>query len=154
MKWEYPSLSNDKPEYFIKFINVNLEAFKNICYNDVKEKDLVWKLFTINNKTDLSKVVDDESMLEDYRKKLERLSKDEEYCRMIWDERIEENLRKHEDFVNGKHEGKIEGEIEKRNQMIMNMYHENVSLEIIAKVSELSVEEIEEIIRNNIETSS
>ena len=151
MKWEYPSLSNDKPEYFIKFINVNLEAFKNICYNDIKEKDLVWKLFTINKKTDLNKLVDDETMLEDYRKKLERLSKDEEYCRMIWDERIEENLRKHEDFVNGKHEGKIEGKIENRNQMIMNMYHENVALEIIAKVSETSVEEVEKIINSNLE---
>ena len=70
---------------------------------------------------------------------------------MIWDERIEENLRKHEDFVNGKHEGKIEGKIENRNQMIMNMYHENVALEIIAKVSETSVEEVEKIINSNLE---
>ena len=73
---------------------------------------------------------------------------------MIWDERIEENLRKHEDFVNGKHEGKIEGKIENRNQMIMNMYHDNLNLDTIAKYAETSVEEVEKIINNNIKESS
>ena len=63
MKWEYPSLSKDKPEYFIKFINVNLEAFQKICYNDIEEKDLVWKLFTINKQTDLNRLVNNETML-------------------------------------------------------------------------------------------
>ena len=105
MKWEYPSLKEKKPEYFVKFINVNLSKIQQICYNEIKEKEIVWKLFTIKNKEELKNYVKEENMLNNYCKKIERLSKDKEYCRMIWDERIEEALRNHDAYINGKNEG-------------------------------------------------
>ena len=39
-------------------------------------------------------------MLNNYSKRLKRLSKDKEYCRMVWDERIEQALRNYEAFQN------------------------------------------------------
>jgi len=72
---------------------------------------------------------------------------------MFWDERIEENLRNHDAYETGKHEGiiegKIEGEIEKRNQMIINMYSDNVDINTIAKYAETSMEEVEKVIKDN-----
>ena len=74
--WEYPSLKKNKPNYFVKFINVNLFKMQQICYDDVKEKEIVWKLFTIKNKKELNNLVKEEKMLNNYCKKLERLSKE------------------------------------------------------------------------------
>ena len=151
--WEYPSLKKDKPEYFIKFINVNLFKIQKICYNDVKEEELVWKLFTLKNKKELNEYVKKEKMLNNYQKKLERLSKSKEYCRMLWDERIEESLRNHDAYENGKDEGfysGVEQGIEqKQNEMIINLYQNGASLELIRKSSGLSIKEIEKIIENN-----
>ena len=151
--WEYPSLKKDKPEYFIKFINVNLSKIQKICYNDVKEEELVWKLFTLKNKKELNEYVKKEKMLNNYQKKLERLSKSKEYCRMLWDERIEESLRNHDAYENGKDEGFYngvkQGIEQKQNEMIINLYQNGVSLELISKSSGLSIKEIEKIIENN-----
>ena len=152
--WEYPSFENDKPDYFIKFINVNLDAWSKVCYNKVEKKDLVWKLFTIKDKKELDDLVSKEKLLSNYRQKLTRLSKDEEYCRMIWDERIEENLRKHEEYVNGKHDGKIEGKIEQRNKIIINMYNHGDDLKYIASIAETTVEEVQDVINNNTNESN
>ena len=122
--WEYPSLKKDKPNYFVKFINVNLFKIQQICYNEINKKDLVWKLFTLNKKEELKEYVNKEKMLINYKNKIERLSKDREYCRMIWDERIEETLRRHDDYFNGKYEG-IE---QNRMEMIINMYKKNINI--------------------------
>ena len=99
--------------------------------HDVDKRDIVWKLFTLNKKDELKELANHEKMLNNYLKKIERLSKDKEYCRMIWDERIEENLRNHDAYETGKHEGKIEGKI----QMIINMYYKEVYYEFTRKQS-------------------
>ena len=152
-EWEYPSLEENKPKYFIKFINVNLFKIQQICYNEIKERELVWKLFTINKKDDLDNLVKNEKMLNNYQRKIERLSKNKEYCRMIWDERIEETLRRHDDYFNGRSEGISDGitlGVQKnRNEMIMNMYKDNLPLDVISKYTNLSVDEIENISKSN-----
>ena len=151
--WEYPSLKKDKPEYLIKFINVNLGIYKNMCYTSLKEKEIVWKLFTINNREELDSIVKKEKMLNNYYKKLQRLSKDKEYCRMIWDERLEENLRNQDAYRGGRSEGyelgKNAGIEQKQNEMVINFYKNGVSLELISKSSGLSIDEIKKIINNN-----
>ena len=151
--WDYPSLKKDKPNYFVKFINVNLFKIQQICYTDIKEEELVWKLFTLNKKEDLKKIVNQEKMLNNYQKKLERLSKSKEYCRMIWDERIDEKLRNHDAYETGKDEGFMngveQGIEQKQNEMIINFYQNGASLELISKSSGLSIKEIEKIIDIN-----
>ena len=151
--WEYPSLKESKPDYFIKFINVNLFKIQQICYNEINERELVWKLFTLNKKDDLEDLVKKEKMLNNYQKKIERLSKNKEYCRMVWDERIEETLRKHDEYFNGKNEGIdigiTKGIEQNRTEMIINFYKNGVSLELISASSGLSIDEINKIIKEN-----
>ena len=152
MYWEYPSLKKDKPKYFIKFINVNLSKMQQICYTDIKEEEIVWKLFTIKNTKELDNYIVNEKMLNNYSKKLKRLSKDKEYCQMIWDERIENALRRHDDYVNGKNEGErigIDIGIEqKQREMIINLNKNGVSLDLISKSSGLSIDEVKNIIKS------
>ena len=46
-------------EFFILllFINVNLGIYQKMCYTSLKEKEVVWKLFTIKDKEELDKYV-------------------------------------------------------------------------------------------------
>ena len=68
---------------------------------------------------------------------------------MIWDDRLEENLRKHDDYNNGKYEG-IDIDIEqKQTEMIINMYNKKFDINTIAEISNLSIEEVNNIIENN-----
>ena len=61
---------------------------------------------------------------------------------MIWDERIEEKLRNHDAYENGKDEG-IE---QKQTEMIINMYNDGLELNQISKYANISIEEIKKII--------
>ena len=119
-----------------------------MCYTSLKEKEIVWKLFTINDKKELDELVKKEKKLKNYCNKLSRLSKDKEYCQMIWDERIEENLRKVEDYLNGKNDGERIGIEQTKTEMIINFYENGASLELISKASNLSIDEIKKIIKN------
>ena len=143
--YEYPILGNNKPEYLLKIINVNLDYFSKICYDETKKSDKLWKLFTIREKSELEKITIDEKLLLNYGEKLNRLSQDEEYCRMMWDERLDETFRKIEAYDAGKEEG-IE---EKKKEMIINMYKKSIPIETIASCAEISIEEVKSIINSN-----
>ena len=144
--WSYPSLDKNKSEYFIKFINVNLLYFQNMCYTSTKKEDIIWKLFTIKKKSELDDIVNKENLLLNYRNKLHRLSKSKEYCKMIWDERIENNLRDREAFILGKDDGIKEGIEQNRTEIIINMYRDNLDLDIIAKYANVTVDIVKDII--------
>ena len=72
---------------------------------------------------------------------------------MVWDERIERNLRKQQDYSDGFDDGKelgIEEGIRKnKRDMIINLNKNGVSLEIISKSTGLTIEEIKDIIKSN-----
>ena len=76
---------------------------------------------------------------------------------MIWDERIEESLRNHDAYENGKDEGfynGVEQGIEqKQTEMILNMYNKKMSLEDISEISNISIEKVQSIIKNNTENN-
>ena len=71
---------------------------------------------------------------------------------MVWDERIEENLRRFENYYDGKCEGREEGEkkgrLENQKEVVINFFKNGVSKDIIAKSTNLSVDEVEKIINN------
>ncbi|MCI9275827.1 MAG: hypothetical protein HFJ24_07905 [Clostridia bacterium] len=54
-------------------------------------------------------------------------------------------------YLRGKEEGKAEGKKENQLEMIKSMLKEGLSIEIISKVSKLSVDEIEKLIKQKIE---
>ncbi len=159
INYQYPS-NEYKDEYLLKIININLDYYQKLCYDETEKSDTLWKLFTINNKTDLGIITKEEKLLNNYHNKLKRLSHDKEYCRMVWDERLNNNLVKHDYYISGFDKG-IEQGLEQgtknglkqgieqtRQEMIINMYNDKVPIETISKYSNLSIDEIKKIIDN------
>ena len=151
--YPYPTVGQEEKDYLLKIININLEYYATKCYNGASDKDVLWKLFTRTKKDDLKKITASEELLANYYNKIEHLSHSKEYCRMVWDERIENNLRKFEAYTSGKDEGIQEGiqkGIEKKQkEMILNMHNDNLPIETISKYANLTKEKVEEIIKNN-----
>ena len=146
----YPKIGEEKSDYLIKTINVNLDYFSNICYDKTRKSDKLWKLFTITKKEELDEFIAGEERLINYRNKLYRLSRSEEYCRMIWDERLDTNLRRFQDYSDGEdagiEKGIQEGVLKKQTEMILNMYKEHVPEETIAKYAGISIDEVKKTI--------
>ena len=72
----------------------------------------------------------------------------------MWNETIERNLRRAEDYHSGLYDGEMKG-IEKgiekgvektKKEMVINLFNNDVSIEIIAKSSGLTIEEVQKII--------
>ena len=157
----YPINGEEDKDYLLKIININLDYFSKLLYNKTKESDILWKLFTINKKSDLEKIVSKEKLLSNYENKIKRLSQDKEYCKMVWDERIERNLRAQQEYFDGKQEGLkegkeegkkegiIEGILKNKKDMVINFNNNGVSIDIISKSTGLSIDEVNDIIKSN-----
>ena len=69
------------------------------------------------------------------------------------DEIIEENVAKQTAYLLGEQSGLKQGiergSLEKQNEMVINMSKDNVNLELIAKYSNLTIEEVKKIIKEN-----
>ena len=96
--------------------------------------------------------------IDDYFNKMDRLSHNEEYCKMVWDERLDENLRKVDAYNDGKSEG-IEIGIEKgieqgilqnKTEMILNMNTNKIPIKTIAECAKLSISEVNKIINSSL----
>ena len=169
LKYGYPIDGQEEKDYLLKIININLVKYQNGCYNEFEGVDKLSKLLTIKNKSELMQITKEEKMLEEYYNKMDRLSKNKEYCRMIWDERIEKNLRRAEDYYNGVQDGieqgieqGIEKGIEKgikkginqnKEEIIINMYQDKLPIEKISKYINLSISDVESIIKKNKENT-
>ena len=153
----YPIINEENKDYLLKIININLDYFSKLLYNKTKESDILWKLFTINKKSELEKIATREKLLSNYENKIKRLSQDKEYCKMVWDERIERNLKAQQEFYDGKKEGIIEGKkeglelgkINAQKEFVINLYQKKLSLEMISDYTNIPIEKVEEIIKNN-----
>ena len=151
IRYSYPKVG-EEDDYLLKIININLDYYSKICYDKVKKEDSLWKLFTIKKKDELSEFTKNEEQLSNYRNKLNRLSKSKEYCRMVWDERIEKNLRAFDEYQSGlsdgERKGREEGSIDTKKEMIINFYHNGASIDLISKSVGLTMDEVEKIIKD------
>ena len=84
---------------------------------------------------------------------------------MVWDERIERNLRAQQEYfdgkqeglkegkekgiIEGKKEGIIEGILKNKKDMVINFNNNGVSIDIISKSTGLSIDEVNDIIKSN-----
>jgi len=136
----------DESDYLLKIINVNLDYYANLCYDDVDERDKLYKLLTVKTKSELNEIAKHEKMLDYYSNKLIDLSSDEKYTEVIMDEIIEENVAKQTAFLVGKNYGIEEGILKNKKEMVVNLYNNNVSIEVISKSSGLSIDEVKEIV--------
>ena len=147
MIYEYPSDSKES-DYLLKIININLDFYARKCYTEFVGVDKLSKLLTFEKKDELKEFTEKEKMLNEYYDKMERLTKDKEYCKMVWDSRIDEKLRNIDAYNGGKEDGIEQGIKQTQEQMILEFYKNNVSIDIIAKSSGLTVSEVEDIINS------
>ena len=160
--FELPYPNYNKNGYLLKVINVNLDRFNELCYNQVMESDRFYKLLTIKDETDLNRFVKEEKLLKNYSNKLRNLSSDDKYKEKVMDQRIEDNLARQEGYFEGLDEGILKGIEEGKEQgiqegiekgisknqkdTVVNMYQNNLSLDMISKCTNLSIQEINEIL--------
>lgn len=152
-KYVLPFPKNNVRENVLEIININLDYYEKIEYNKINKSDKLWKLFTIKNKEELNLFTENEKLLRNYHKKLTILSLDKEYRdKVMWDETIEKNLEEQEAYAvgleRGKEAGIEEGKIENQKEVIINMYQNGISLELISECANLSIDEVKEIINN------
>jgi len=146
---EYPEYNYQ--DYLIKIININLDFYYELCYYNIKESDRLWKLFTIENKEDLDLLVKEEKLLLGYQRKLLYLSDNEDYKKMILNEDIERNAMEEQQFGYAYDTGMKKGIASKEKEIVINMYKDGMSLELISKYSNLSLEEVNKIVENIVE---
>ena len=116
--------------------------------------DKLSKLLTIKDKKELKEITSSEKLLNDYYDKMDRLSNDKEYCRMVWDERIDEKLRNIDAYNGGEmvgyekghKEGIKEGSLETKKEIILKLHKKNIPIDTIAECANLSVDEVQIII--------
>ena len=143
--YPYPIVGEEKDDYLLKIVNINLDYYKKESYNGKCDKDVLYKLITRTSKKELKKIVDNEKELTNYYDKMDYLSHSKEYCHMVWDERIDENLKNQEVFYGGFQEG-IQ---EKQKEMVINMYKDNLPIEKIAAYASISDDNVRDIIKNS-----
>ena len=113
-----------------------------------KQEDKLYKLLTIKDEKELENFTEEEKLLNTYTKKLIDLSKNDSYREVIMDSVIEENAIKQELFLFGKHEGKVEGKHEEKEEIVLNMYRKNLTLDLISEITGLSINEVKKIIES------
>lgn len=141
---KYPDY--DVNSYILKIINVNLDYFSKLCYDEVDNLDKLYKLLTIKNKEELNILIKNEKLLKSYGKKILNLSSNEEYRREIMDEMIERHAMEQQRYFEGKKDGIYEGIEENQKVVVLNMYKDNLELELISKYTNLPIEEIKKIV--------
>ena len=145
--YEIPYSDFNEEDYFLKIVNVNLDYFNNLCYDEVNEGDKLYKLLTVKNKEELKEFTNKEKLLDYYGNKLINLSSDEKYTEVIMDEIVEENIAKQTAYLVGKNNGVEEGSEQTQRDNIVNFYKNNVSIDIISKSTGLTIDEVEKIIK-------
>ena len=151
MEEKYHVAYND----LIQIFHINLDYLKNKDYNEiVKENNELMKTlyFLVCND---DKVLDIVYERDDLMKDLIKEAREKAGIKIVtaedWlldDDELIEQVR-NEGRAEGKAEGRAEGKAENQREMIINLYNNNVSLDIISKSSGLSIDEIKKIISTN-----
>jgi len=145
-----PYPEDNTNDFLLKIININLDFYKQLCYNEIDQVDKLWKLLTIDNVRDLEYFIKDENLLQNYQTKLLDLSSDSEYRELLMNENIEKNARFEETYGVGYRDGLEQGISSIQNQMIIKMYQNGLSYEIISECSGVSNKQVEEIINKHL----
>lgn len=145
----YPDGKIRNDDYVLKIINVNLDFYNNVCYNEIDKWERLWKLLTINDYHEMNKFLEQNKMLKQYKKKLYTFSNSEGYMSLMFNEDIERNALIEGYFKAGVKEGIEQGVISNQNKIIMSMHNENIPIELISKCVGLEEKEVRAIIDKN-----
>ena len=154
--YPYPIMNDENNDFLLKIVNINLDYYKKESYNGKCDKDVLYKLITRTSKKKLKEIVGNEKELENYYKKMDHLSHDKEYCRMIWDERLEENLKEQEILYRidkakkeASEQAHAEGKEQNKKEMILKMYKDNLPIDKIAMYASIPCEMVQDIIEKS-----
>ena len=100
-----------KMDYLMKIININLDYYAKLGYDNLENYDNLYKLLTVNTEDELKKFSKYDE-LNFYSKKIHNLLKNDEYKEKIMSEEIEENVRAHEKYLGGLFYGREEARAE------------------------------------------
>ena len=145
--YEIPYSDLEESGYLLKIVNVNLDYFTNLCYDKVGKCDKLFKLLTIKSKEELKKLIKNEKLLKNYSSKIIDLSGNEKYSEALMDEIIEENVAKQTAYLLGEQSGIEKGIQENKREVVLNMFNNNLSTQMIAICTNLTEEEVEKIIQ-------
>ena len=127
MKW----ILSEAKDYLLKIIK---DYYANKCYTKFEGVDKLFKLLTIKDKNELREIIKKEELLREYYNKMDCLSKDKEYCKMVWDERIDEKLRNIDAYNGGRADGRDESILQNKTEMILNMNKDGLPIEIFLSI--------------------
>lgn len=137
--------------------NVFIENVEKICYTDAKEREkLRYLLMMDKTPEELANFFPDDEIIKMFRGEIVRLNSNAKFIREISEEEEKEmihntelKLSKQEGKEEGHVEGKAEGIEEKTVDVIKNAISEGISIETIAKIVDLSIDEVKNIIKEN-----
>ena len=138
--------------------HISLESLKNIDYNSIKyERDALKKILYMfvceetkldeayKGDTFMEEVIDIAKAIAD-KKKIPLYLSESEIRRLDREEAVEEGYAS--GYDSGYDSGKADGIEQNRTEMIINMYKDNLDLNVIAKYANTSVDNVKEIINN------
>ena len=147
--YEIPYSEDEEKGFLFKMINVNLDQYAKMSYDNLEKRDKLYKLLTIKNQEELNVLTNREKLLNRYKKKLVDLSLNKDYVEDIMSEEMEEFIENHVMYQNGLDAGIEQGIQEKEQEVVLNMYINKLPLEMISNCTKLSIEEIERIIEKS-----
>lgn len=137
--------------------NVFIENVEKICYTDAKEREkLRYLLMMDKTPEELANFFPDDEIIKMFRGEIVRLNSNAKFIREISEEEEKEmihntelKLSKQEGKEEGHVEGKAEGIEEKTIDVIKNLLVKHMSIEDIADVVNLSINEVKNIIEEH-----
>ena len=140
-----PYDERDLSKNLLTIINVNLDKYEDISYNETVNEDKFYKLLTISKNKDLEDILEIEKNLTNYTKHLGNLSKDVKFREDFMSQEMNDYLREIERNIR-LNDAKNEGIQQKAREIVIELNKKNMPLETIAEVTKLSLEEVKKII--------
>jgi len=149
---KYYVMSNKEKKYIDNFeiIEFNMDSLKKYCYTSSEKYEKFKYLIMLDlNKEELSNVVLGDEFMKEYKEKIETLNEDETFTSAISyedDQKYILNTEKWISFEEGKEKGLEQGVEQGINISVKNMYKNNIDIEQIAKILEISQDKVKQIL--------
>ena len=138
----------------LTIININLDYYEELSYDNVILFDRFFKLLTVDSKEKLEQFKEFDE-LDAYSKNLEYFSNDKEYVEELMRAEAEEIMRNQEKYFAGFHEGEAEGEAkakaaeqklkETQTLIVKKLLNKNMTDSEIMDITNISIEELDNI---------
>ena len=132
----------------IQIVHFNLDYLRELDYTIIKENELMKNLYVfvcgLNELDEFVSNCDGDNFMKKIVKEVKKISGEEHIIPYMTEDEMREFDRQYYGKIY-REEGRKEG----KREMIINLYQNNVSLDIISKSSGLSIKEIQKIIENN-----